>query len=136
MKKTDLCPCCSGKSYGDCCNVFLGSTTPAPTAEQLMRSRYTAFTLEKAHYLVETHHTQSRKQDELKALKKSFKGTMWTGLEIIATNAGTADDSQGDVEFIAHFKSVGKVGYLHERSRFSKEEGRWFYVDGDILSDA
>ena len=135
MKKTDPCPCCSGKSYGDCCNLFLGSTTPAPTAEQLMRSRYTAFTLEKAHYLVETHHAQSRKQDELKALKKSFKGMMWTGLEIIATHAGTAADSQAEVEFIAHFQSFGKAGCLHERSRFTKEEGRWFYVDGDILSD-
>ena len=100
-----------------------------------MRSRYTAFTLEKSHYLVETHHAQSRKQDELKALKKSFKGMMWTGLEIVATHAGTAADSQGEVEFIALFNSFGKAGRLHERSRFSKQEGRWLYVDGDILSD-
>ena len=69
MKKSDLCPCCSSKNYGDCCNLFLGSSTSAPTAEQLMRSRYTAFVLEKALYLVETHHPQSRQQDELKALK-------------------------------------------------------------------
>ena len=135
MKKTDPCPCCSGKSYGDCCNLFLGGAKPVLTAEQLMRSRYTAFTLEKAHYLVETHHAQSRKQDELKALKKSFKGMMWTGLEVVATHAGTAADSQAEVEFIAHFESLGKAGRLHERSRFSKQEGRWFYVDGDILSD-
>lgn len=136
MKKTDLCPCCSGKIYGDCCNVFVGSTTPAPTAQQLMRSRYTAFVLEKAAYLLETHHSQSRKPDELKALKKSFKGMVWTGLEIVATQAGTETDSEGEVEFIAHFKHVGKAGRLHERSRFNKEKGQWFYVDGDILSDA
>ncbi|MDO8417973.1 MAG: YchJ family metal-binding protein [Agitococcus sp.] len=136
MKKTDPCPCCSGKSYGECCNFFLGGATPALTAEQLMRSRYTAFTLEKAHYLVETHHAQSRKQDELKALKKSFKGMMWTGLEIVATQAGAETDSEGEVEFVAHFKHFGKAGRLHERSRFNKEKGQWFYVDGDILSDA
>jgi SEC-C motif-containing protein len=136
MKKSDPCPCCSGKSYGDCCNVFLGSTTPARTAEQLMRSRYTAFVLEKALYLVETHYPQSREQDELKALKKTFKGMMWTGLEIVAATAGTASDNQGEVEFIAHFKSLGKVGRLHERSRFNKENNQWLYVDGDILSDA
>ena len=100
-----------------------------------MRSRYTAFALEKALYLVETHHPQSRQQDELKALKKSFKGMVWTGLEIVATQAGAATDSEGEVEFIAHFKSFGKAGRLHERSRFRQEKGQWFYVDGDILTD-
>ncbi len=101
-----------------------------------MRSRYTAFVLEKALYLVETHHPQSRQQDELKALKKSFKGMVWTGLEIVATQAGAETDSEGEVEFVAHFKHFGQVGRLHERSRFNKEKGQWFYVDGDILSDA
>lgn len=100
-----------------------------------MLSRYTAFVLEKAFYLVDTHHPQSRQQNELKALKKSFKRMVWTCLEIVATKAGTATDYEGEVEFIAHFKHLGKVGYLHERSRFSKEEGRWFYVDGEILPD-
>lgn len=136
MKKSDLCPCCSSKNYGDCCNLFLGSSTSAPTAEQLMRSRYTAFILEKAHYLVATHHPQARESDELKALKKSFKGMVWTGLEIVATQAGAETDSEGEVEFIAYFKSFGKVGRLHERSCFRQENGQWFYVDGVILSDA
>ena len=136
MKKSDLCPCCSSKNYGDCCNLFLGSSTSAPTAEQLMRSRYTAFALEKALYLVETHHPQAREPDELKALKKSFKGMVWMGLEIVATQAGAETDSEGEVEFIAHFKSFGKVGRLHERSRFRQENGQWFYVDGVILSKA
>ena len=136
MKKSDLCPCCSSKNYGDCCNLFLGSSTSAPTAEQLMRSRYTAFALEKALYIVETHHPQAREPDELKALKKSFKGMVWTSLEIVATQAGAEIDSVGEVEFIAHFKHFGQVGRLHERSRFRQENGQWFYVDGAILSDA
>lgn len=136
MKKSDLCPCCSSKNYGDCCNLFLGSSISAPTAEQLMRSRYTAFALEKALYLVETHHPQAREPDELKALKKSFKGMVWTGLEIVATQAGAETDSEGEVEFIAYFKSSGKKGQLHERSRFRQENGQWFYADGAILSEA
>ena len=136
MKKTDLCPCASKKIYADCCQRFWATQQVAATAEELMRSRYTAFVLEKAAYLLETHHSQSRKPDELKALKKSFKGMVWTGLEIVATQAGAETDSEGEVEFVAHFKHVGKAGRLHERSRFNKEKGQWFYVDGDILSDA
>ena len=54
---------------------------------------------------------------------------VWTALEVVFTYAGTAADSQGEVEFIAHFQCFGKVGCLHERSRFIKEEGRWFYQD-------
>lgn len=136
MKKTDVCPCGSGTAYTDCCQRFWATQQKSNTAEQLMRSRYTAFVLEKAYYLVATHHPQAREPDELKALKKSFKGMVWTSLEIVATQAGAEIDSVGEVEFIAHFKHFGQVGRLHERSRFRQENGQWFYVDGAILSDA
>lgn len=134
MKKTDLCPCASKKIYADCCQRFWATQQVAATAEELMRSRYTAFVLEKASYLVATHHPDFRAVDELKSLKKSFKDTIWTGLEIIATNAGTIEDSQGEVEFIARFSSLGHSGQLHERSRFCKENSQWLYKDGQILN--
>ena len=133
MKKTDLCPCCSGKPYGDCCNVFLGSTTPTATAEQLMRSRYTAFVLQKAQYLVDTHHPDFRSQDELKSLKKSFKGMVWHDLEIIHTELGQVVDATGVVEFKASFSCLGKHDVIHERSSFVKEQEQWFYTTGTMF---
>jgi SEC-C motif-containing protein len=122
MKKTD-CPCGS-----DCCQRFWATQQKPNTAEQLMRSRYTAFVLEKAQYLVNTHHADFRSPDELKALKQSFKGIQWQGLEIITTDLGQAEDETGVVEFKAYFKSLGKSQVLHERSLFVKEQGQWFYT--------
>jgi SEC-C motif-containing protein len=134
MKKSDGCPCGSGQSYGDCCNRFLGTKTLPATAEQLMRSRYTAFVLEKAQYLYDTHHPQHRTDNELKNIKASFRGMQWLGLEIVSTRSGTAVDDTGIVEFIARFHHLGKLDLLHERSRFSKEQGQWLYQEGDVLS--
>ena len=128
MKKTDLCPCGSSQLYIDCCQRFWATQQTAQTAEQLMRSRYTAFVLEKAQYLVDTHHPEHRQADELKALKKSFKNTQWLGLEVMDTELGQATDNTGIVEFKAHFKSLGKNHVLHERSQFVKEHGKWFYT--------
>lgn len=94
-----------------------------------MRSRYTAFVLEKAQYLYDTHHPDYRAEDELKALKKSFKGMVWLGLEVVAAEQGQAGDSTGLVEFKAHYRHGGKTGVLHERSRFVCVQGQWLYLD-------
>ena len=128
MKKTDVCPCGSGTAYTDCCQRFWATQQKSNTAEQLMRSRYTAFVLEKAQYLVNTHHADFRSPDELKALKQSFKGIKWQGLEVITTDLGQAEDETGVVEFKAYFKSLGKSQVLHESSLFVKEQGQWFYT--------
>jgi SEC-C motif-containing protein len=97
-----------------------------------MRSRYTAFVLQKAQYLVDTHHPDFRSLDELKSLKKSFKGMAWQGLEIIETVLGQVDDATGIVEFKATFSHLAKQEMIHERSSFIKEQGQWFYTSGTI----
>lgn len=130
MNKNQPCPCGSGQTYSTCCQVYWASQQQPQTAEQLMRSRYTAFVLEKAQYLYDTHHPDFRAVDEFKALKKSFKGTVWLGLEVVATAQGQSSDAVGMVEFKAHFRQDGKTAVLHERSRFVREQGRWFYQDG------
>lgn len=133
MKKTDVCPCGSGASYIDCCQRFWATQQKPNTAEQLMRSRYTAFVLQKAQYLIDTHHPDFRSQDELKSLKKSFKGMVWHNLEIIHTELGQVVDVTGIVEFKASFSCLGKHDVIHERSSFVKEQEQWFYTTGTMF---
>lgn len=120
------CPCESGRSFGECCAPALAGT-PAPTAEQLMRSRYTAFVLEDAGYLIDTWHPGTR-PPEL-ALDR---GVRWLGLVILETSGGAQDDRKGMVEFRAAWREGSASGALHERSRFVKQSGRWWYLDGVI----
>lgn len=130
MKKNAPCPCGSLQTYAECCQRFWATQQKPSTAEQLMRSRYTAFVLQKAQYLVDTHHPDFREVDALSSLKKSFKGSQWQGLEIIDTQLGQSSDSTGIVEFKATFTQLGKTEVLHERSQFVKEQGTWFYTTG------
>ncbi len=111
------CPCGSGQALHDCCGRYHGGEA-APTAEALMRSRYSAFVLRLSDYLLDTWHASTRPLN----LDISSDDTPWLRLLIIAT--------EGEhVEFAAFYSG----GQLHERSRFLREEGRWYYLDGEIL---
>jgi len=90
-----------------------------------MRSRYSAYVLKESDYLRDTWHPSTRPA----VLDISSDDTRWQRLEIIATQGGAAGDAQGMVEFTAHYRG----GQLHERSRFVHDEGRWFYLSGEIL---
>lgn len=120
-----MCPCGSGNTYSACCEPLHRGDYPAATAEALMRSRYCAYVLKLGDYLRATWHASTRPTE----LDTSRDDAPWQRLQIIDTVAGSETDDDGVVEFTAHFTG----GQLHERSRFVKEEGRWFYVDGDIL---
>jgi|UniRef100_UPI004048E696 SEC-C motif domain protein len=112
-------------SLADCCGP-LHTGQPAPDAERLMRSRYSAFVRGDVPHLLATWHS-SQRPAEL-TLETADK---WLGLEIkrhLVTGADTAE-----VEFVARFRVAGKAVRQHERSRFVREDGRWFYVDGDAL---
>lgn len=97
-----------------------------------MRSRYTAFTQGKVDYLVATLHPDRRQANDQIELSKSISNTQWLGLTVIATHKGQKNDRLGTVEFEAVYQ-VTEPAQLHERSRFSKLDGKWFYLDGDIL---
>lgn len=129
------CPCGSGLTYDACCSPFIGGRAVPETAEQLMRSRYTAYARQNANYLVATTHPSKRARNELKTISKSFRGIIWQSLEIIATDKGAAGDSEGLVEFIATCTAGAgnERSGVHERSSFVHENGRWFYLDGEIL---
>ncbi|WP_394255504.1 YchJ family protein [Pseudoclavibacter helvolus] len=122
------CPCGSRLGYGACCGVFHDGF-PAPTAETLMRSRYSAFALGLPGYLAETWADETR-PDEIDL----NDGTVWRRLQIVDTVDGGAGSQAGIVEFRASFRDSDGAGLLHERSRFARRSGRWVYVDGEILS--
>lgn len=127
MKNSNVCPCGSGQSYIDCCGRFHAGSLPE-TAEQLMHSRYSAFVCNDESYLLESWHPDTRP----KALGLSDKEPVkWVGLKVLNH---TSEGSKTTVEFIARYKINGKAQKIHELSRFVKEQGRWFYVDGDNIA--
>ena len=121
-----LCPCDSKLEYSQCCQPFhLGEAIPQ-TPEQLMRSRYCAYTLEGlGEYLLATWHPNTRPKNSAKELDKVAQN--WRQLEILK-----ADKKQPKVEFVAWYENADSSRWLglHEVSQFKQEEGRWFYVDG------
>lgn len=128
MTKNTLCPCGSGKPYAECCGPLLAWQQIAETAEQLMRSRYTAYTQKNTVYLLHTWHATTRPADLLLVEDEN----QWIGLKILAKHAGGKNDEKGQVEFLARFKINGKAYRLHEKSEFIRENGQWYYVSGDI----
>ncbi|POP53656.1 YchJ family protein [Zhongshania marina] len=127
------CHCGSENAFIDCCDRYLSGAESAPTAEALMRSRYSAFCLRNPDYLLATLQKDIRAKETRKALLKSFAGTQWRQLKVIRCQRGLLGDKAGEVEFAAFFTQDDEGGQLHERSRFVFEDERWFYVDGDIL---
>ncbi|WP_417226393.1 YchJ family protein [Amphritea sp.] len=132
-KDTTLaCPCGSNKPFSFCCEAAIEGHKPAPTAEALMRSRYTAFVLGAVDYLISTTAIEHRDPDDAALITEQIKATTWTGLKILNTEAGQPDDQEGIVEFIAHFETSEQKADLHERSFFRKQDNHWVYVDGEV----
>lgn len=123
------CPCGTGETLRQCCGPFLSGTATPSTAEALMRSRYTAFVLDDSEYVAASWHSATRPTQAI-----APSGITWRRLRIRQTQDGGPDDATGVVEFVAHFRSAdGTRDFLHERSRFARENGNWVYVEGDIF---
>jgi SEC-C motif domain protein len=131
VKKDQACPCNPLRSYAACCKLLIKGELRAKTAEQLMRSRYSAFAKGCIDYLVSTLHPSKRKANEAEQLAANVKLYQWLELKVIGTKRGAESDSEGTVEFCAYYQGLDS-GQLHECSRFIKEAGRWYYLDGDI----
>jgi SEC-C motif domain protein len=117
--KEQDCPCGSGKSFSQCCGPYLEGSKNAPDAQALMRSRYTAYTLEDEAYLQKTWHPSTRPSTILQQPCK------WIGLNVLAYQE---NQQTATVEFIAKYKVGGRAEKMHEISRFVFEDGRWLYV--------
>jgi SEC-C motif-containing protein len=127
-EKIDPCPCGSGLEYNPCCGQFLQGKR-ANTAEQLMRSRYTAYVVNDETYLLKTWHKNTRPQTLNLSQQPPLK---WMGLKVLNHIVDVEYPDQARVEFVARYKVNGKAEKIHELSRFKKQHGRWFYVDGDF----
>ncbi|TAJ78854.1 MAG: hypothetical protein EPO42_07135 [Gallionellaceae bacterium] len=125
-KQSPLCPCGSNKPYTDCCARYVDGKETTPTAEALMRSRYTAYTMLREDYLLATWHPSTR--PSALGLAEN-EATKWLDLDVKRHEQQGTD--RAIVEFGARYKVHGRAHRLHEVSRFVREEGLWFYVDGE-----
>ncbi len=116
------------------CLPFLRGQLPPETAEELMASRYVAYTLGEIDYLVATTDPQHAEGLDRKAMASWAADAEWLGLEILKTAKGGVDDSEGEVEFVAHFKMHGQRMKHHEHSTFKRISGRWFFSTGRAVS--
>ncbi len=125
------CHCNSDLDFDNCCGPILSGTKPAATAEELMRSRYSAYVCGEIDYLSESLHPNHRSDHDEAATRRWAENADWLGLEIRSTGAGQEQDDTGEVEFIVSYRDDGVVRNHHELSQFKKESGRWYYVEGD-----
>ncbi len=122
------CPCGLKTEFGECCAPYLWGCEAPTTAEQLMRSRYCGYVTRNEQYLLDTWHADTRPS------RISFDPRQrWLGLSVRATQSGMLADTLGSVEHVARYKIDGKGYRLHEISRFSRVDGRWYYIDGQHL---
>lgn len=126
--RSGVCPCGSGRTLQVCCGPALGGSALPVTAEALMRSRYTAYVLGNETYLLDTWHPGTRPG----RLGLDEEDTIWEGLSVAHCRQGSETDAQGEVEFTARYRQAGRLRRLHEVSRFVKEGGRWYYLDGRV----
>ncbi len=125
------CPCCSGLPFDECCGPLHAGDRTAGTAQQLMRSRFSAFAVGDAAYLRRTWHASTRP-----AHLDLDDDVRWYRLDVLATDGGGVFATEGTVEFEAFWRSPAERGSMREVSRFRRGPDGWQYVDGDVRAPA
>ena len=124
----ELCPCGTNLTYKNCCGQYIENKAIPQTPEQLMRSRYTAYTLVNMDYIFDTMRGEALKSSSRKDSTEWAKTSKWLGLQILQTSPITSDSNDGEVEFIASYQQKNGRIDLKEHSKFERHEGRWYYV--------
>jgi SEC-C motif domain protein len=127
------CICGIGESTETHCGPIIKGEKSAETAEAVMRSRFAAYAIGEIDYILESLHPEHRDGVDRDATETWSKQADWKKLEILATEAGGPNDDRGMVEFKAHFDLKGVPQVHHERATFARHNGKWFYVDGDVI---
>lgn len=128
------CPCLSGRLYEECCEPVIKGERKAGTAEELMRSRYSAFVQHEIDYIVNTNHPEKIEEVDRESIEKWAKESEWLGFELLNVSNGTAEDQEGQVEFIASFTQQGIKQEHHELAEFKKVDDQWYFYDGKLAS--
>ena len=123
----EKCPCGSGLAFGACCEPFINGTKDAPTAEALMRARYSSYATGAIDFIERTHERDDRDQVSIEETKKWSQESTWLGLKIVRADKGGVNDETGKVDFIATYSSHGLKEDYHEIGEFKKVNGQWFY---------
>jgi SEC-C motif-containing protein len=126
------CPCGSGRTYAECCEPYITGAQKPPTAEALMRSRYSAYAEHAVNYIVDTCTKNGKDDIDLKQTKDWSEQSRWLGLKIISVEKGGAADAEGTVEFEAVYERNGMRDVHHEVGRFKKENDTWLYENGSV----
>jgi SEC-C motif domain protein len=127
------CPCGSKKDYAQCCEPFIKGESIPETAEQVMRARYSSYVKAELEYLLESTHPNQRSDYDMKGTRRWAEKSLWEALEIVSVEKGGPEDSQGKVEFIAHYRHKNNPVAHHEMAEFIKEEGKWYFYQGKMV---
>ncbi len=126
----DRCPCGSEKEYADCCQPLINGDRTADTAEALMRARYSAHAKKAFDYIFETTLPANRQEDDRNGTAAWSRKLDWQRLEVCRVDAGGTDDEKGTVEFVARYRKNAKAFDHHEIAEFVRDDGRWYFKDG------
>ncbi len=127
------CPCGSSRLLADCCLPYIDGNVNATTAEALMRARYTAHVIGNMSFILKTHHPSTRTAIDEAATARWARESDWLELDIMKVTGGLADDSEGRIEFMAHYRDADKRRHTHhEVGVFEKYHGQWFFKDADM----
>lgn len=128
--KPNCCPCGSDTEYSNCCGLYISNKELPETPEQLMRSRYTAYTLGEIDYVFDTMRDDALVQADRAESLRWAKTSKWLGLEIVNASDVDSDSTNGEVKFIASYIQNNQRHDLKEHSQFKKYDGRWYYIGG------
>ena len=124
------CPCGSEKPFEACCEPLITGSRTAESAEALMRARYSAYVKEQVAFILDTTHPSQRDQYTESGVRRWARNSEWIGLTILNTEKGTAEDDTGTVEFVAEYFDKGRRHRHHEIAQFRREDGAWYFYDG------
>jgi len=126
------CPCGSSREYSACCEQYIRGKAKAPTAEALMRSRYSAYVEREIDYIINTCVDRGNKDIDYKSTREWSEQSKWLGLKILSAEKGGISDNEGTVEFEATYEKDGLRDIHHETAKFKKDNNEWLYAEGRV----